>query len=76
MAPIVHGAFDTARGGRGTVGGPHRVTILGCDGVHVTEVSPQGQPLFEPYITSTDLPKQRTQVEFEVPAKGAGATAR
>src|SRR5882672_2162752 len=33
MATIQAGFFDTNRGGRPTVGGPHRVTILGCDGV-------------------------------------------
>jgi len=76
MAPITDGRFDTAREGKATVGGPHRVTILGCDGVNVSEVSPQGRPLFEPYLTTADLPKKQSQVDFDVPAKGISSAAR
>ncbi len=76
MAPITNGQFDTARGGKATVGGPHRVTILGCDGVNVSEVSPQGRPLFEPHLTTADLPKKQSQVDFAVPVKGALPVAR
>lgn len=67
MAPIQNGMFDTARGGRGTVGGPHLVTILGCDGVNVSETSPQGKPLFEPFITSVEIPKKRATLDLTVP---------
>jgi hypothetical protein len=70
FAPITGGTYDTARGGRGTVGGPHRVTVLGCDGVRVTETSPQGKPLFDPYVTAADLPRATTTVDFDVPAAG------
>lgn len=76
VAIIVNGLFDTARGGKGTVGGPHRVTILGCDGVNVNEVSPQGKPLFEPFVTTADLPKNRGEINFEVPAKSGAAAAK
>ena len=31
-APIENGRYDTARSGRGTVGGPHAVVISGFDG--------------------------------------------
>lgn len=66
VAAIANGVFNTAQGGRGTVGGPHMVTILGCDGVNITETSPQGQPLFEPFITSVDLPTKTAQLDFHV----------
>lgn len=67
MATIENGRFNSAQGGRGTVGGPHHVTILGCDGVNVSETSPQGKPLFPPHVTSADLPKQRATLDFAVP---------
>jgi hypothetical protein len=76
FAPIAGGSFDTARGGRGTVGGPHRVTILGCDGVPVSETSPQGKPLFDPFVTGADLPRHGTRLDFDVPDNRAGKTAR
>ncbi len=76
FAPIRDGAFDTARGGRGTVGGPHKVTVLGCDGVRVSETSPQGKPLFDPYSTRADLPRKTAEIEFEVPARPAGKPQR
>lgn len=76
VAPIVNGQFDTARGGKGTIGGPHRVTILGCDGVNISEVSPQGKLLFEPFITSADLPRERGEMHFDVPGKSGSAASR
>jgi hypothetical protein len=72
VAPILNGEFDTARGGRGTVGGPHRVTILGCDATSISETSPQGKTIFEPYVTIADLPKSDGKLDFTVPAAGAG----
>jgi hypothetical protein len=67
VATITDGSFDTALGGRGTIGGPHHITILGCDGVNVTETSPQGKPLFAPHVTSADVPKRRAELNFAVP---------
>lgn len=67
MAPIQNGQFDTARGGRATVGGPHVIQILGCDGVNITETSPQGKPLFPPHVTSAEIPKKRATLNFDVP---------
>ncbi len=73
LATIHDGVFDSARtGGKGTVGGPHRVTILGCDGTSISETSPQGKPLFDPYITNADLPKKNGKVDFDVPSAKAG----
>jgi hypothetical protein len=71
LAVITNGTYNTARGGKGTVGGPHMVTVLGCDGVNVSETSPQGKLLFDPYITSIEIPKQTAKHDIEVPAKGA-----
>jgi hypothetical protein len=69
IAPIEKGIFDTAfKGGRPTVGGLHHVTILGCDGTNISEVSPQGKNLFEPYFTTADLPRKAGNVDFDVPA--------
>jgi hypothetical protein len=73
IAPIEKGVFDTAfKGGRGTVGGPHRVTIMGCDGTNISEVSPQGKNLFEPYFTTADFPRTASSVDFDVPSSAGG----
>lgn len=74
LATIHNGIFDTAKGGKGTVGGPHRITILGCDGANISETSPQGKPLFEPFITTADLPRKNGKYDFDVPAAKAART--
>jgi hypothetical protein len=70
-APIENGTYDTS-GGKGTVGGPHRVRIVGYDGVPTTEQGeelPDGKPLFPPYETTVDLPKEQNhRHDFEIPA--------
>lgn len=67
-ALIKAGAFDTAAAdGIGTVGGPHNITILGTDGQNPTETSPQGKPLFAPFITTAELPKGNGKLDFTVP---------
>ncbi len=73
-APIVEGEYETPPG-KGIVGGPHRVKITGFDGVETKmegEVLPDGQPLFSPYETSFDFPKEDTEKSFVVPKKKAG----
>jgi len=67
-ATIHGGNFDTSRGGIAIVGGPHRITILGCDGTSISETSPQGKPLFDPYTMIVDLPKKDGKQDFEVPS--------
>lgn len=72
-APIVNGAYAT-EAGKGTIGGPHRVEITGFDGIPFTEEGEElkdGKPLFPPYQTSADLPKQKTEMNFDVPAQEA-----
>lgn len=68
FAPIKDGQYDTSRDGTGVVGGPHRVRIAGFDGVASSDDAPQGRPLFPPYTTTVDLPKESVQKDFDIPA--------
>jgi hypothetical protein len=57
----------------GVVGGPHRVRIIGYDGVPAKvqgEELADGKPLFPPYETTVDFPRERTEKNFEVPPPG------
>ena len=65
-ATISDGAFATDKG-KGTVGGPHIVRILGTDGKPNAE-SPQGNMLFSSYETTADLPKEDATQDFDIPA--------
>ncbi len=54
----------------GVIGGPHRVRIIGYDGVPTTvegEELADGQPLFPPYETQVDFPKEDTTHDFTIP---------
>lgn len=72
FAHIRGGRYDTAAAGRGHVGGPHRVTVVG-----VTSTPPassaepvdfaSGQPLFDPYEFTVDLPCKSQQLDIKVP---------
>jgi hypothetical protein len=67
-ADIVNGRFRTAAG-KGVVGGPYLIKIVGYDGVPVTESGenlPEGKPLFAPHHTKVEFPKQNTQQDFDV----------
>ena len=64
-AEINDGSYAT-ESGKGTVGGPHVVRILGTDGV-ANEESPGGNMLFSPFQTTADLPKEAATQDFEVP---------
>jgi hypothetical protein len=66
-AEIRDGKFDTRNGGRGTIGGPHRVRINGYDGVSQDEMHP-AKSLFPEYTTTVDLPKEDGTHDFSVPA--------
>lgn len=70
-APISNGAYATPRG-QGTAGGPHKVTIVGQDGIPFD--SPEGRVevghgLFPAYEVLIDLPKASSRRDFEVPSK-------
>jgi len=58
-----HYATDS---GKGPVGGPHIVRIMGRDGVSTFE-SPHGTTIFPEYRTKVDLPREDTGKDFEVP---------
>ncbi|MCH2114103.1 MAG: hypothetical protein MK171_04240 [Pirellulales bacterium] len=54
---------------RGTVGGPHVVSVSGFDGKkiqHGPELNPMGKPLFPDTSFHVDLPKEASTKDFEV----------
>lgn len=72
-APIVDGHFETPPG-KGQIGGAHQVRVVGYDGVPTSmegETLPDGTPLFPPYETVIDLPKEDGTYDIKVPAAGA-----
>lgn len=67
VSEFTGGQYRTPRG-RGTVGGPHVVRIIGYTG------QPEGgddsagvKPLFSEYQTRVDLPQQNASYDFEIP---------
>ena len=57
---------------RGTIGGPHVVTISGFDGVPIKNgpsVNYFGKPLFANYEVKVDLPREKSERNFDVPAR-------
>jgi hypothetical protein len=69
FAEVKDGHFDTAKGGRGVIGGPYVIRIQGFDGKPNEELA-LGKPLFSDYIESRDIPKGPAQLEFSVPSAG------
>lgn len=68
FATIKNGKFDTKLDGAGTVGGPHRVSVDGYDGQAKPELAlPDGESLFQGYMTQLELPKEATAIEIDVP---------
>jgi hypothetical protein len=68
-AAIENGTYRTEPG-KGVIGGPHTVRIVGYDGVPTSmegEQLPDGQPLFAPYETTIDFPRQDFQQDFKIP---------
>ena len=66
VARILAGKYDTAgEGGKGVVGGPHLVRIIGLDG-KPAEMAPDGVPLFPDYTTTLDLPMEDSSHDFSV----------
>lgn len=68
-APIINGKYKT-ESGKGIVGGPHVVQIVGYDGMAATvegEQLPDGKALFVPYFTTVNFPKENTVRDFEIP---------
>ena len=68
-AAIINGRFETSDG-KGSVGGPHRIRIVGYSGIptHMEgEDLPDGVPLFPQFETTATLPKQYSEHNFEIP---------
>jgi len=70
---IAEGRYDTSsEDGHGVVGGPHKIRIIGLDGLsHGESAGEVGLPnmLFPEYNVSEDLPLKDGVKDFEVPAK-------
>jgi hypothetical protein len=65
VATIRDGAYRT-EAGRGVVGGPYIVEIMGFDGIPVGE-STEGAVLFDPITRKVELSRQAATHDFEVP---------
>jgi len=55
---------------KGIVGGSHHVRIVGYDGVPATvegEELPDGKPLFTPFETIIDFPREDSTEDFAIP---------
>ncbi|MCA9205406.1 MAG: hypothetical protein KDA59_20280 [Planctomycetales bacterium] len=73
-AEIVDGHYETAAG-KGVIGGPHQVRIVGYDGIPISmegEELTDGQPLFTPYITTIDFPAEDSTQDFTIPSGDGG----
>ena len=65
---IKDGTYSTEQIGKGTVGGPHIVVILGLDGKTAPgDETDGGAPMFPAYRTTVDLPKEPATKDFNVP---------
>jgi len=68
-AEIKNGEYDTAKGGKGTTGGPVVVRIEAFDGVGTDPERPNGKPLFPYWQEQVELPKEaKITKNFDVPA--------
>lgn len=69
-AGISDGNYETMAG-QGLIGGPHKVSINGYDGIPYKmedgNTNPAGKPLFPQYVTKVDFPKESGTHDFEVP---------
>ncbi|QDV49157.1 hypothetical protein [Gimesia fumaroli] len=82
-AEIIEGEYDTAKNGKGTMGGPHILEISGFDGVtqgtpptgenseEETEYLANGKMLFFGYRTELDLPEEEATQDLTIPADAA-----
>ena len=68
-AAIENGRYDTGTE-NGPVAGPHTVRIVGYDGIPASmegETMPEGKPLFPPYESTLDVPKESSEKNFDIP---------
>lgn len=64
MTKIIDGSYRT-QPGKGVVGGPHRVRIVGFDGAPADGLG-DGSPLFDEAIYTVDLPRKPSVQDFDV----------
>lgn len=71
FADIKDGTFDTNVSGKGTIGGPHLITIDAFNGRNIDpDIRPNGDPLVSGYQKRVDLEKEtETALELELTAK-------
>lgn len=72
FAHIRKGRYETTDAGRGHVGGPHRVIVLGLSGRSPSQADQAADfantpQLFEPYEFTVELPTRSGQLDIEVP---------
>ena len=69
FAVIENGQYDTQAQGHGTIGGAHRVTIIGiADSPTGDPTRPGSDRLFEPFQTTADIPTDGpVELNFDVP---------
>ncbi len=66
-AEIRDGFYDTSKaGGKGTVGGPMIISIMGTTHATLTEGG-EGKVIFSGYTEKKDLPKEKTTLDFDIP---------
>ncbi len=68
FATIKHGRYETYRG-KGTIGGPHVVTVIGYKDVPGEVPDDQLEQLFEQRQFKLDLPRESGTHDIEVPVK-------
>lgn len=64
-AKIINGVYNTARQGRGIVGGPHEVLIIVTNGDDATEDAELSGPLTE-HTEQFDFPKETSEHNFAI----------
>ncbi|EAQ81352.1 hypothetical protein [Blastopirellula marina] len=64
-ARITQGRYKTEEG-KGVVGGPYRVVIVGYDGKSPDGLG-DGSPLFPEFVIERDLPRDDSDQDFEIP---------
>jgi len=67
---IKDGQYDTSRMGKGVSGGPTVVRIQGFK-TEGADASGFGPPLFQEHTIQVDLPRGKSTMDFDVPAKAA-----
>jgi hypothetical protein len=68
-ADVKDGKYDTASG-KGMVGGPHKIQVVGFDGIPVVIAGSkfeEGTPLFPRYEFEADLPSEAGKFDIDVP---------